>query len=122
MRPGEQGSECTPDAQGSGATTDSSRPRVAAAWERGQGVSILTSGQAEPAVPQGTHGGLLSEPHRLRSDSLCDGWGCSPHPSTSTCVPHQAAGEAALGVGEQLGACHTSPEERLSASEGAAAG
>ena len=98
MRPGEQGSECTPDAQGSGAATDSSRPQVAAVWERGQG-------SEHPDVWAGR---TCSSPgHTRRASlraSLCDGWGCSPPPSTSTCVPHQAAGEAALGVGEQLGA------------------
>ena len=106
MRPGEQGSECTPDAQGLGAATDSSRPRVAAMWERGQGSEHpdVWAGRTCSSPGHTWRAGLLSEPHRLRSESLRDGWGCRPHPSTSTCVPHQAAGEAALGVGVQLGA------------------
>lgn len=53
--------------QGSAPPWTARAPELRARWEKDGAVSILTSGRAEPTVPQGMHGGLgfSSEPHRL---------------------------------------------------------
>ena len=90
-RGGARGSERTQDAQGSGAATDSSRPRVAPTWEGewGSRHPDVQAGRTCNSPGHAWQAGLLSEPHRLCLESPRDTWGCSPHPSTSICVPHQ---------------------------------